>query len=62
MEYLNLFPFSAIGETRNCLTGGAVPAQCNFFRSGDCFDVPLHIHYAFAMRVENNIHIVNIAC
>ena len=32
------------------------------FRSGDCFDAPSHTPYAFVVRVENKIHIVNIAC
>ena len=42
--------------------GGAVPVRYNFLRSEDCFDAPSHIPYAFVVRVENKIHIVNIAC
>ena len=32
------------------------------FSSEDCFDAPSHIPYAFVVRVENKIHIVNIEC
>ena len=33
-----------------------------FFESGDCFDAAEHKPYAFVVRVETKIHIVNIAC
>ena len=44
------------GGSRNLRTGGAVQ-----LRSGECFDAPSHIFYAFIRRVENKVHIVNIA-
>ena len=39
-------------------------ARYIFFRSGDWFDghAPWHIPYAFVVRVENKIQIVNITC
>ena len=33
-----------------------------FLESGDCFDAAEHKPYAFVVRVETKIHIVNIAC
>ena len=35
-------------------------ARYIFFRSGDCCDAPLYIPFAFVVRAENKIHIVNI--
>ena len=42
--------------------GGGHPGVLQFLRSEDCFDAPSLIPYAFVVRVENKIHIVNIAC
>ena len=50
------------GGSRNLKTGGRCPGAVLFFRSGDCFDAPSHISYAFVVSVENKVHIVNIAC
>ena len=36
--------------------------MAEFFRSEDCYNAPSHIHYAFIVRVEITVHIVNIAC
>ena len=43
------------GGSRNFKTGGAVPALYNFWRPGIVL-----IHYDFVVRIENEIHIVNI--
>ena len=37
------------------------PEAVEFLGSWDCFDATLHIPYIFIVRVENKIHIVNIA-
>ena len=44
-----------ISESR--VRGGAL----ELLGSGDCFDVSSHIPFAFVLRVENKIHIVNIS-
>ena len=49
---------SILCGSRNCLYGGG----WSYRGIIDCFDAPSHIPYAFVMRVENKIHIVNIAC
>ena len=41
---------------------GGHPGVAEFFGSWDCFDAPSHIPYAFVVRVENKIDIINIAC
>ena len=43
--------------------GGGGSGAVELLGSGDCFDVPSHIPIpcAFIVRVENKIHIVNIA-
>ena len=40
---------------------GRGPGAVEFMGSGDCFDWPSHIPYCVVVRLENNIHIVNIA-
>ena len=42
--------------------GGFGPGVVEFLGSGDCFDASSHIFYVFVVRVENEIHIVNIVC
>ena len=50
------------GGSRNLRTRECCTSAVYFFRSEDCFDAPSYIPYAFVVRVENEIHIVNIAC
>ena len=42
--------------------GGRGPGAVDILGSGDCFDAPSHIIYGFVVRVENEIHIINIVC
>ena len=44
------------GGSKNLRTGGRGPVAVYFFRSGDCFDAPSHMLYAFILRVENEVH------
>ena len=50
------------GRSRNFKTWGRSPGAVEFLGSGDYFDAPSHTFYVFVVRVENEIHIVNIVC
>ena len=52
------------GKSRNFRTGVRGPVAIEFLGFGDCFDAPSYIPYIFLQwdRVENMIHIINIAC
>ena len=65
----SLFYDGAVDVTRSQCTvsdtsGGSMKNReaLYCFSSEDCFDAHSHIPYAFVVRVENKIHIVNIEC
>ena len=60
-SYINIVNQNSVAD-QEFKNRGRGPGAAQFLRSEDCFNALSHIPFAFVMRVENKIHIVNIAC
>ena len=60
-SYINIVNQNSVAD-QEFKNRGRGPGAAQFLRSEDCFNALSYIPYAFVMRVENKIQIVNIAC